>query len=180
MHEDIRIIIYPDPRLKKQSTPVKTFDNALKELADRMFILMREARGVGLAAPQVGQNIRLFVMNATGKPEDDRIYVNPVLSESAGDEEAEEGCLSLPGVNIQVLRSQKMRLQGRDVAGQPIDEIGDGYISRIWQHETDHLNGVLLLDRMGPVAKMTHRKVIREMEEAWAETHPTEAKAKRK
>lgn len=171
MYDDLRIIFYPDPRLKKQCATVEVFDDALKKLADRMLILMREARGVGLAAPQVGLNIRLFVMNATGKPEDNRIYVNSVLSEAAGDDEAEEGCLSLPGINLQVVRARSMRIQAQDLAGNAIDETADGYIARIWQHETDHLNGVLLLDRMGPLAKMTHRKAIREMEENWAEAH---------
>src|SRR4051812_7283766 len=98
MYEDLKIIFYPDPRLSKMSKPVTAFDQKLRELAARMFVLMRENRGVGLAAPQVGLNIRLFVMNATGKPEDDRIYVNPELSEPLGEEEAEEGCLSLPQI----------------------------------------------------------------------------------
>src|SRR5690606_13355616 len=96
MYEDLRIVHYPDPRLKKRSVPVERFDENLKALAQRMLELMKEARGVGLAAPQVGLNIRLFVMNHTGNPEDDRIYVNPELYDPAGDEVGEEGCLSLP------------------------------------------------------------------------------------
>ena len=82
MYEDLQIIQYPDPRLKKVSVPVETFDDSLKALAARMFQLMREVRGVGLAAPQVGQNIRMFVMNHSGDPADDRAYVNPELSEA--------------------------------------------------------------------------------------------------
>lgn len=176
MYDDLRIIHYPDPRLRKQSSPVETFDDALKQLADRMLVLMREAKGVGLAAPQVGHNIRLFVMNASGNPEDDRVYVNPVLSDGSGDDEAEEGCLSLPGIHIDVVRAKAMRIQAFDLAQNATDETADGYIARIWQHEVDHLNGVLLLDRMGPVAKMTHRRAIREMEDKWAETHPVTKK----
>src|SRR5579864_7659144 len=99
MCEDLTIILWPDPRLKKVSKDVVTFDDTLKALTVRMFELMREHRGVGLAAPQVGINIRLFVMNPTGEPEDDRIYVNPILTEGEGEEEAEEGCLSLPKMN---------------------------------------------------------------------------------
>src|SRR5580693_5359494 len=165
MYEDLKIILYPDPRLKKISAAVETFDEPLKKLAEQMFVLMRLSKGVGLAAPQVGQNIRLFVMNSTGKPEDDRVYVNPILSEAEGDETAEEGCLSLPEVHVDVLRSKTLRIQARDLSGNPIDEKHEGYIARIWQHEIDHLNGVLLTDRMGPVSKMTHRRILKELEE---------------
>ena len=179
MYDDLRIILYPDPRLKKQSSRVEVIDDNLKQLASRMFELMRKARGVGLAAPQVGHNIRLFVMNHTGKPEDDRVYVNPVLSDAAGEEEAEEGCLSLPGINIDVNRSHTLRMQAQTIDGQPIDEVGEDYIARIWQHETDHLNGILLLDRMGPMAKIAHRKTIKELESKWADAHPTTVNSKR-
>src|SRR5665213_2462075 len=77
--KDLQIIVYPDPRLKKRSKPIEKFDAELNALATRMFDLMREAKGVGLAAPQVGVNLQLFIMNPTGKPEDDRVYINPSL-----------------------------------------------------------------------------------------------------
>jgi peptide deformylase len=162
--EDLKIIVYPDPRLKKVGTDVAVFDEKLEALARRMFELMREAKGVGLAAPQVGESIRLFVMNATGKPEDDIVYVNPVLTEGEGEEEAEEGCLSLPGINVDVFRSKKMRIDARDLKGQKISQTATGYLARIWQHEFDHLNGVLLTDRMGPVAKLANRRKLKELE----------------
>lgn len=176
MYEDLHIIFYPDPRLKKISQPVETFDESLQALAARMFELMREAKGVGLAAPQVGQNIRLFVMNPNGEAGNDRVYVNPVLSDADGEDEAEEGCLSLPKINIQVWRSKRLRIQARDLQGNPIEQTETGYIARIWQHETDHLNGILLTDRMGPVAKMANRKIIRELEEQYAAAHPPKKK----
>ena len=164
MHENLKIIFYPDPRLREKCRMVETFDNSLKSLAARMFELMRENRGVGLAAPQVGQTIRLFVMNHSGKPEDDRVYVNPILSDPDGDDEAEEGCLSLPGINIDVLRSNTLRIRAQDLDGKPFEQTETGYIARIWQHETDHLNGILLLNHMNPVQKLTWRKRLRELE----------------
>ncbi|HEV2293790.1 MAG TPA: peptide deformylase [Tepidisphaeraceae bacterium] len=167
MDDDLRIILYPDPRLKKVSAPVTSFDDDLKQLAARMFELMRANRGVGLAAPQVGINTRLFVMNPTGEPQDDRVYVNPSLSEPAGSEEAEEGCLSLPGIHVNIDRVKSMRMQAQDLEGNPIDQVETGYVARIWQHEFDHLNGTLLTDRMGAVAKMTHRRVLKELEEKY-------------
>src|SRR5579872_6099843 len=108
MAETLKIVLYPDPRLKKPSLPITDFTPALAELTEQMFAVMRESKGVGLAAPQVGKNIRLFVMNATGKPEDDRIYINPVLSDADGDEEDEEGCLSIPELRVKIWRAKSL------------------------------------------------------------------------
>ncbi|MFI5379415.1 MAG: peptide deformylase [Tepidisphaerales bacterium] len=170
MFEDLKIICYPDPRLREKCRMVEAFGDSLKSLAARMFELMREQRGVGLAAPQVGQTIRMFVMNHTGKPEDDRLYVNPVLSDPDGDDEAEEGCLSLPSINIDVLRSKAIRIRAQDLDGKPFEQTESGYVARIWQHETDHLNGILLLNHMSPVQKLTWRKRLRELEAEYEAT----------
>jgi peptide deformylase len=179
MYEELRIIHWPDPRLKKVSEPVREFTAALKELAARMLELMREYKGVGLAAPQVGQNIRMFVMNPTGEPNDNRVYVNPVLSEPDGEDAAEEGCLSLPNVNAQISRHKSMHIQAQDLDGKPIEETQSGYIARIWQHEFDHLNGILITDRMGLGDRFTHRRVLKELEEKYAAEHPAPPKPKR-
>jgi peptide deformylase len=180
MYEELQIIHWPDPRLKKVSTEVVAFDDNLKALANRMLELMRLHRGVGLAAPQVGINWRLFVMNATGLPEDDRIYVNPILTEADGEEEAEEGCLSLPEINANIWRAKNMHLEARDVSGQPVSENASAYIARIWQHEFDHLNGTLLTDRMGPVAKLASRRKLKELEAKYNEMHKIVPKTKKK
>ncbi|HET6247044.1 MAG TPA: peptide deformylase [Tepidisphaeraceae bacterium] len=164
MPEALKIVLYPDPRLKKQSTPITDFTPALSELAQQMFALMREAKGVGLAAPQVGQNIRMFVMNATGKPEDDRVYINPVLSDAEGDMDEEEGCLSIPELRVKVWRAKSVRIQATDLTGQLVDQTDDDFVARVWQHETDHLNGILLTDRMGAVAKIANRGLLRDLE----------------
>ena len=164
MYEDLKIIHFPDPRLRTKCRLVETFDESLRQLAARMFELMRQDKGVGLAAPQVGVSLRLFVLNHTGKPEDDKVYINPVLSDPDGDEESEEGCLSLPGININVLRSKSLKIQAQDLDGKPFEQRETGYIARIWQHEIDHLNGILLINHMNPLQKMTFRKKIRELE----------------
>jgi peptide deformylase len=164
MFEDLKIIHFPDPRLRTKCRLVETFDEKLAQLVAKMFELMRVDKGVGLAAPQVGKSMRFFVMNATGKQEDDRVYINPVLSDPDGEEESEEGCLSLPGINIAVLRSTTLRMQAQGLDGKPFEERESGYVARIWQHETDHLNGILLLNHMNPVQKMTYRKKLRELE----------------
>ena len=167
MYKDLKIILWPDPRLKKVSKRVETFDAGLKELAERMFELMRDAKGVGLAAPQVGQNVRLFVMNPTGEPADDRVYVNPSLTDGDGEEEAEEGCLSLPEIHANVVRFKQMKISAQDLDGNPIEEAASGFVPRVWQHEFDHLNGTLLTDRMGAVARMAARRTLKDLEERY-------------
>lgn len=167
MSEELKIILYPDPRLKRMSEPVTAFDDALRDIVVQMFKLMRDAHGVGLAAPQVGKNLRLFVMNPSGEPGDDQVYINPVLSEGDGSEDAEEGCLSLPDIRVKVTRDKRITIQAQDLEGNRFEQSASGFIPRVWQHEFDHLNGILLTDRMGPVAKMTHRKRLKELEEAY-------------
>ena len=169
MYEDLAIVLYPDPRLRQMSKPVERFEPHLKELAMRMFELMREHRGVGLAAPQVGQNIRLFVMNHTGELKDDKVYVNPELTEAEGTEEAEEGCLSLPNINANIIRDKKMKMRAQDLDGNWFEEATSGYLARVWQHEFDHLNGTLIIDRMGAVAKMAAKKTLKELEQKYEE-----------
>lgn len=168
--ESLQIIHFPDPRLKKQAQPVlqSEFGPALKAVVDRMFTLMRQDNGVGLAAPQVGLLKRLFVMNHTGKEGDDRVYINPTLSDPEGHDKGEEGCLSLPGIRADILRDLALTITAQDVDGKTFTERAEGYQARVWQHEFDHLNGTLLLDRMGPVARMQCRKKVKELEEKFA------------
>jgi peptide deformylase len=180
MYEDLKVIFWPDPRLKQPSKAVETFDDNLRALAQRMLELMREHKGVGLAAPQVGHNLRLFVMNPTGEPADDRVYVNPVLSDADGEEEGEEGCLSLPGIHTKIWRAKGVRMSAQDLEGKPVHQVESGYIPRIWQHETDHLNGVLLLDRMGPVAKLGSRRILKDLEEQYAAANPQASEGAKK
>jgi peptide deformylase len=179
MYENLKIIYWPDPRLKAISKPVTAFDADLSALSVKMLELMRHHRGVGLAAPQVGINLRLFVMNHDGEPANDRVYVNPVIADAEGDEEDEEGCLSLPKVSVQVYRPTKVRLNAVDVAGNPIEQIETGYIARVWQHEIDHLNGILLTDRMGPVARMANRKILKELQADYDEEQAALKKKRR-
>jgi len=164
MYEKLQIIRYPDPRLRKVSEAVTTFDDNLLALTRRMLELMREEQGVGLAAPQVGMNVRLFVMNATGKPEDDRVIVNPELFDADGNELDEEGCLSLPKIRAQIERAVSIRLKGQNERGEPFDQALADFDARVVQHEIDHLNGIMLIDRMGFTARMGIRRRLKEME----------------
>ena len=161
----LKVLLYPDPRLRKTAEPVKAFDDELKDLVARMFSLMREEQGVGLAAPQVGVSLRLFVANHTGKPEDDRVAINPTLSDADGNEAGEEGCLSLPKVRAEIDRFRSLTLRAQDVNGTYYEIAASGFEARVWQHEFDHLNGVMIIDRMPFSAKMAARKQLRQLED---------------
>jgi peptide deformylase len=167
MTDQLKIIHYPDPRLRKKAAPITAFTAELAQISEKMIELMHADKGVGLAAPQVGLSISLFVMNPTGQSQDQRIYINPVLTQGEGSELGEEGCLSLPGIRTNVDRFVKMQITAQDLTGQTFTESAEGFVARIWQHEADHLNGTLILDRMGPGTKLMFRKKIKDLEAAY-------------
>ncbi len=160
----LRIVFYPAPVLRQRCQPVVDFDRQLDQLIQRMIHLLREAPGVGLAGPQVGVPARIFVCNHTGEPDDTAVWINPVLSDLRGSVEGEEGCLSLPGINIPKRRAQHAVISACDVTGQPIRAEADDLRARIWQHETDHLDGVLIIDNMSEAAELACRRTIQQLE----------------
>ncbi len=174
--EKLAIVHYPDPHLRKLCEPVTAFDGDLDAVARRMLELMHQAKGVGLAAPQVGLLRRLFVMNLTGQPKDDLVFVNPAIHDQQGTVEAEEGCLSLPGIHVQVRRAARCVITAQDVHGNPIEREGQDLLGRIWQHETDHLNGTLILDRMGPSDRIATRATLKALEAAYQGGNTTKAR----
>ena len=144
-----RILRYPETVLKEVATPVPNIDGALVQTIDDMVETMYAAPGVGLAAPQVGLSLRFFVFDAGEAGGGQRgVVANPVLSEGEGEQEGDEGCLSVPGLYYPTKRFERVRLDGLDVHGEPITLHGEGLLARIFQHETDHTNGLLYLDRL--------------------------------
>jgi peptide deformylase len=157
---EIRVI--GDPVLREHAREVTEFDRGLRKLARRMIRTMQDAPGVGLAAPQVGVLQRLLVYDVD---EDPRVLVNPVLDElSEETEELDEGCLSVPGVTMPVERPVSIRVRGQDEHGEPVDFRAEGFEARVIQHETDHLDGVLIVDRTTRSARAAALRVMREQE----------------
>ena len=163
----LAVIHYPDPRLRQPCEPVVVFDDDLAALAERMIELMVQDKGVGLAAPQVGVLKRMLVISPSGESKDAVALVNPVIRDREGNVEAEEGCLSLPGVNVRVRRARRCRIEAVDLEGNPLSVEAQDLLARIWQHEADHLDGVLIIDRMGPTDRMAVRKILRALEEGY-------------
>ena len=167
--DSLRIIRYPDPRLQTMCAPLAVVDGAVRRLAAKMFELMFQARGVGLAAPQVGLTVRLFVASPSFEPSDLRVYVNPRIVSMEGTQDGEEGCLSFPGISCNIKRAEISVIEATNLEGQLFQETGEGLAARIFQHESDHLDGRLLVDRMGSVAKLSNRRALKELEEEFAE-----------
>lgn len=160
----LSIIHYPDPRLRQVCQEVTEFDDKLPALAAKMATLRRADKGVGLAAAQVGVPLRMFVLNLTGEEKDEMVFVNPVIHDPQGSKETEEGCLSVPNIHVQVRRPARCRITAQDLKGNPIELEGEDLLCRVWHHEIDHLNGILILDRMGPSDRIATRKTLKEME----------------
>jgi peptide deformylase len=160
----LRIEHYPAPVLRTPGRPVEAIDDTVRAVAGRMLDLMYRAEGAGLAAPQVGLAWRLFVTKAIDD-HPDRVYVNPTLSEPDSDLAVrEEGCLSLPGITAEIRRPAAVTITALDLEGGEFTFRDDGLLGRIWQHECDHLNGVLIIDKMTPMDRIANRKGLKELE----------------
>ena len=157
----IRKIIYlPDPRLRKISTPVQTFDDELYALIDDMFDTMYAAKGVGLAAPQIGLNIRLSVVDVIGDKSQQLVLANPEIIASEGQVEYQEGCLSVPSVYDTVHRAEKVTLRAQNKFGEFFEMNAEGLLGECFQHEIDHLNGKLFVDLLSPLKRSMARKKL--------------------
>lgn len=150
----LEVIYYPHPTLRYVSQPVKKVDADLRRIADEMLELMYQSKGVGLAANQVDLPLRMFVANPTGEKGsgEEFVILNPEVQLPKGNETAEEGCLSLPGLTGEVTRPKSIRISAYDIKGNPIDATLEGFLARVFLHEIDHLDGKLFFDRMSDQA----------------------------
>lgn len=166
--EHLNIIYYPNPVLLKKCNPIVEFGAQLKEIAKKMIFLMNKHKGVGLAAPQVGLSIQLFVVSKlASNTEEDLIIVNPKLNNLKNFTLSKEGCLSMPQVQGEIKRANSCILTAQDVNGKEIELQGEDLISFIFQHETDHLNGISILDRMSPGDKIKNKKHLDILRNKW-------------
>jgi peptide deformylase len=161
----LTIVHYPDPVLRRRAAPLEHVDETVRAVAARMIELMHEAEGVGLAGPQVGLSWRLFVArdNVPDAPVD--VFVNPVLDLERGPMvAAEEGCLSLPDIRGEIRRAPGATIRALDLAGRSFEQHAEGFLARVWQHEYDHIEGVLIIDRMSPLDRLATRRALKALE----------------
>ena len=160
----LSLTLFPEPVLRKPAEPVPACDDELRDLVRAMFDLMYESQGVGLAAPQVGLKKRILVVNEDGKPENEFALINPTIVERSGAPTTfEEGCLSFPGIYAEIERPERCKVEALDPNGEPIVREFEGFVSRIVQHEYDHLEGVLLVDRMSPAEKQRNKAALTDL-----------------
>jgi peptide deformylase len=168
------IRMFGDPVLREPGRPVEQFDVALARLADAMIETMHDAPGVGLAAPQVGRSIRLVVFDVGDGPQ---TLANPQLTGLEGEQVGEEGCLSLPGLYAPVRRALRVRCDGVDLDGKPVVIEAEELLARVLQHEVDHINGVLFIDRLDEDARAEVLAQLRQQQFGVAPPPPDPARA---
>jgi peptide deformylase len=167
-----KIVHYPHPALRHKSRPVLSIDKELHLNIGEMMELMYQAKGLGLAAPQVALPFQLLVMNISGdpkQPEREEVFLNPQIVEKKGVMVGEEGCLSFPGLYQDVRRAQTIKVQAYNLKGELVTKVVSDLEARAWQHEIDHLNGVLFIDMMGPLARFAARGDVKKFEKAFRE-----------
>jgi len=163
----LQILHYPHPTLRHVSKPLKRVDSELRDMIGQMFELMYEHEGVGLAANQVDLPYRLFVANSTGNPDDkdaEHVFINPVIRSGKGQAEGEEGCLSIPDVLAPVDRKLHITVEAYNLAGEGFTAELEGLLARVVQHETDHLDGTLFIDRLAPAQLADLRDALEDFE----------------
>ena len=165
----LALVEYPHPALLRPAKPLVRIDEAVCDAVSQMFDIMYEAEGIGLAANQVALPYRLFIVNTTGRRGDGQelVFINPVLSRPRGTAVQEEGCLSLPGLRMDVRRPEKIVVEAWSLDGQPIRLDLDGLLSRVVQHEFDHLEGKLFTDRLPEAAAIEARRALETFREVF-------------
>lgn len=157
------IVLYNNPILHRMANQVISVDDSLRQLVNEMFLIMKNAGGIGLAGPQIGESLQVAVvdvppdMGGRGKV----VLINPRIVSAYGNEIAEEGCLSLPGVQIKVRRYKEVTIETLDLNGKNLTYKATGLESRAIQHEIDHLNGILIIDKLGPLKRLLVKRDIR-------------------
>ncbi len=174
------LTLYPSPILRRPAEAVEVFDDELENIVQAMFRCMYRSKGVGLAAPQVGLKKRILVINPTGEPADELALVNPELLERSGPPSLfEEGCLSFPGVFVEIERPERCRIKAFSPKGEAFEADFEAFPSRVIQHEYDHLVGVLLVDRMSPADKLRQKASLEDLVGSYKRARKSTEKTRR-
>ncbi|OWY40827.1 peptide deformylase [Xenophilus sp. AP218F] len=160
----LNILQYPDERLHTVAKPVTAFDAALRQQVDDMFETMYEAKGIGLAATQVDYHYRLVVMDISEERDERRVFINPEIVEKDGETVYEEGCLSVPGIYDKVTRAERVKVRAQDVDGKAFELEADGLLAICIQHELDHLNGVVFVERLSQMKQSRIKTKLKKRE----------------
>ena len=169
--EKCQLTHYPADVLAGPASPVEKIDDNIRRLVEKMTVIMLKNKGVGLAAPQVGVSLRLFIISLDGSRESVMVFVNPTVTPIGELDALEEGCLSVPNIYTKIRRYKKCRVTATDLDGSRFSREAEGLFARALQHESDHINGVTIVTRMGQAAKIAHRRQLKKLKEQHEKKH---------
>ncbi|HUU18349.1 MAG TPA: peptide deformylase [Sedimentisphaerales bacterium] len=161
--EKCQITHYPAEVLTKRAQPIGEIDDNIRQLVEKMTDIMLKKKGVGLAAPQAGVSLRLFIISLDGKRDNVKVYINPTVTPDGELGSTEEGCLSVPGVFTKIRRYKKCTVTATDLNGKEFTEEAEGLHARALQHEYDHIEGMTIVNRMAQTARIAHRKQLKKL-----------------
>jgi peptide deformylase len=163
--EKCRITHYPAGVLTGAASPIEKIDDNIRRLVEKMIEIMLKNKGVGLAAPQIGVPLRLFIISLDGSRDSVKVFINPTVTPTGELDSNEEGCLSVPNVYTKIRRYKKCKVTATDLDGKQFTEQAEGLFARALQHENDHINGITIVSRMGQAAKIAHRRQLKKLRE---------------
>ncbi len=161
----LTILEFPDPRLRRVARPVDAVSDRERKLAADMLETMYDARGIGLAATQVNEGVRLLVLDLSETRDDPKVFINPEITERVGSQTCEEGCLSVPGVYAEVDRAERIRVRSLGLDGEPFELDADGLLAVCIQHEIDHLDGKVFVDYLSPLKRRMVEKRLKKQKQ---------------
>jgi peptide deformylase len=169
--EKCRLMHYPADVLAGPTSPVEEIDDDIHRLVEKMIDVMFRNRGVGLAAPQIGVPLRLFIISLDGNRETVKVYINPTVTPAGELDTLDEGCLSVPNVYTKIRRYKQCKVTATGLDGNEFTEEAQGLYARALQHENDHINGVTIVSRMGQAAKIAHRRQLKKLRKEREQKH---------
>lgn len=161
--EKCQLTHYPADVLVRPASPVEKIDDNIRQLVEKMIDIMLKNKGIGLAAPQAGVPLRLFIISLDGDRNAVKVYINPTVTPIGDLDDVEEGCLSVPGIYTNIRRYKKCKVTATNLDGTEFNQEAEGLYARALQHENDHINGVTIVSRMGQAAKITRRKQLKKL-----------------
>ena len=168
--DDCKLTRYPAEVLAGAAKPVEEVNDNIRRIADKMIDIMLENKGIGLAGPQAGVGLRIFVVSLDGTKENAKVYINPTITPDGQLEPMEEGCLSLPGIFAKVRRYRKCTVRATGLDGREFTEQGEGMLARVFQHECDHLDGTVIIDRISEITRIGLRGRLKELRKKLSES----------
>jgi peptide deformylase len=169
--EKCQLTHYPADVLTGTASPVDEIDDNIRQLVEKMINVMLRNKGVGLAAPQIGVSLRLFIISLDGNRETVKVYINPTVTPTGDLDTLDEGCLSVPNVYTKIRRYKKCKVTATDLDGKEFTDEAEGLYARALQHENDHINGVTIVSRMGQAAKISHRRQLKKLRQGYERKH---------